>query len=110
MKTWLSLATVLMLAAACGAEPVTFTRKPEAVKDGDGVKISFAVSAPTDVEVAVLGADEKVVRHLAAGVLGGKNPPPAPLKAGQAQSIAWDGKDDFGSYHTQNRGSFEITL
>ncbi len=63
---------------------------------GKGVKIAFEVSTPTDVEVAVLGADGKVVRHLAAGVLGGKNPPPEPLKAGFAQEILWDGKDDFG--------------
>jgi hypothetical protein len=54
------------------------------------------VSAPTDVEVTVLGADGKVVRHLAAGVLGGKHLAPEPLKAGLVQEILWDSKDDFG--------------
>ncbi|MHC4914760.1 MAG: hypothetical protein ACYTGB_04645 [Planctomycetota bacterium] len=58
--------------------------------------INFTVSAPTDVEVAVLDAGGKVVRHLAAGVLGGKKAPPLPLKPGLSQGIAWDGKDDFG--------------
>ena len=37
-----------------------------------------------------------VVRHLAAGVLGADKPPPEPLKPGLSQSLAWDGKDDFG--------------
>ena len=67
-----------------------FTAKPTVVKAGDKVKIEFAVDRPTDVEVAVLGADGKVVRHLAAGVLGGKNNPPEPLKPG-LESSPWSG-------------------
>jgi DNA-binding beta-propeller fold protein YncE len=78
------------------SERVAFVQKPSATAVDKGVKIAFEVSAPTDVEVAVLGADGKVVRHLAAGVLGGKHPPPEPLKAGLAQEILWDAKDDFG--------------
>ncbi len=69
---------------------------PEAVRVGQQVKISFAVSGPTDVEVALLSADGRVARHLAAGVLGGKNPPPAPLKPGLSQELLWDGTDDDG--------------
>jgi len=57
---------------------VSFSSKPSASKAGEAVKVAFAVSAPTDVEVAVLSGDGKVVRHLAAGVLGAKNPPPEP--------------------------------
>jgi hypothetical protein len=82
--------------AALAGEGVTFTAKPAAARDGEKTKIGFAVSAPADVEVAVLGADGKIVRHLAAGVLGGKNPPAEPLKAGLVQSLQWDGKDDDG--------------
>jgi hypothetical protein len=88
--------------AAAGGEP-TFSAKPMAAKDGPstgsgpgGVKISFTVSAPTDVEVAVLDSAGKIVRHLAAGVLGAKNPPPGALKPGLAQDLEWDGKDDAG--------------
>src|SRR5262249_37901690 len=90
------------LALADGKEPNAtdklfgFLQKPTVKAAGQDFKIAFEVSAPTDVEVAVLGADGKVVRHLAAGVLGGKNPPPEPLKAGLAQEILWDLKDDFG--------------
>jgi len=80
---------------AAGGE-AQFAAQPSAEKAGDRVKIAFAVAAPTDVEVAVLGADGKVVRHLAAGVLGAKNPPPEPLKAGLSQSLEWDLRDDFG--------------
>jgi len=90
--------SVLFLGAALAGEaaaPVSFAKKTAAIKNGDRVEVSFAVSGPTDVEVAVLGADGKVVRHLAAGVLGGKNPPPEPLKAGLSQSVEWDGRDDF---------------
>ncbi len=98
------LVPALFLALACPtlagetttAAQVSFTAKPTTTKDGEKTRIAFTLSAPADVEVAVLGADGKVVRHLAAGVLGGKNPPPEPLKAGLAQSIEWDGRDDFG--------------
>ncbi|MHC4915611.1 MAG: hypothetical protein ACYTGB_08975, partial [Planctomycetota bacterium] len=78
------------------AEAVRFSAKPAAARAGEGARVTFTVSAPTDVEVAVLGADGKIVRHLAAGVVGGKGKPPAPLKAGLAQEIEWDGRDDAG--------------
>jgi hypothetical protein len=77
------------------AAPVTFATKPSAGGAGDPVKITFAVSAPTDVEVCILDAQGKEIRHLAAGVLGAKNPPPAPFVTGLAQEILWDRKDDF---------------
>jgi hypothetical protein len=72
----------------------SFTAKPEAVRVGDQVKVTFALSAATDVEVAVLDARGKVVRHLAAGLLG-KNAP-APLQKGSLkQELIWDHKDDL---------------
>jgi len=81
-------------ALAAGGE-VVFSAKPAAARDGDKVRISFAAAAPTDVEVAVLAADGKVVRHLAAGVLG-KNAPEPFKKDALAQEVVWDGKDDAG--------------
>ncbi len=97
--------TLTLLLSACGllfetalagrAAPPAFTKKPVAVRDGDTVKIDFAVNRPTDVAVFVEDARGKVVRHLVAGVLG-KNPPP-PLKADSLeQSVVWDGKADYG--------------
>jgi len=96
MRVLIALLVMLNVAVAGLAGEVSFSAQPAATKDGDKVKISFTVSAPTDVEVAVLASDGKVVRHLAAGVLGGAKPPPEPLKAGLSQTMDWDIKDDFG--------------
>jgi hypothetical protein len=96
MKTASITLGMLLAGAWAAAGEVSFATKPAAAKDGDKIKIAFAVSAPADVEVAVLGAEGKVVRHLAAGVLGGEKAPPEPLKAGLSQSLEWDGRDDLG--------------
>lgn len=70
---------------------------PVEVTRSDGkTLIAFSVKKTIDIEVSILDAKGRVVRHLAAGVLGGKNPPPAPLKPGLAQTIEWDGNDDLG--------------
>jgi hypothetical protein len=96
MRTATAVLFLLAAASTAWGGEASFSTKPTAAKDGDKVKIGFAVSAPTDVEAAMLAVDGKVVRHLAAGVLGGTKPPPEPLKAGLAQELVWDGKDDFG--------------
>lgn len=83
------------LVASGRAEEVRFSPGPTAVRTGDRVKITFALTRRTDVEVAILDAGGKVVRHLAAGVLG-RNPPPAPLRPGLFQELVWDGRDDLG--------------
>lgn len=77
------LASLLLVLIAAQAEP-------------EKRSVSFSVPKPTDVEVAILDAKGNVVRHLAAGVLGGQNPPPEPLKPGLDQTLVWDGKDDLG--------------
>ena len=58
--------------------------------------VSFSVAGPTDAAVDVLDAGGKVVRHLGAAALGGKNDPPPPFKPGLTQSIEWDLRDDAG--------------
>ncbi len=87
---------------------VKFASKPEAVKKDGKVKIAFAAGAPTDVEVSVLDAKGKVIRHLAAGVLGGKSAPPAPLKSGLEQKIEWDLKTDAGK--PASGGPFKVRV
>ncbi|HUT36047.1 MAG TPA: hypothetical protein VNE39_21345 [Planctomycetota bacterium] len=82
--------------SALAAEKATFATPPKVAREAGGARVTFAVSVPTDVEIAILDAQGKVVRHLAAGALGAQNPPPAPLKTGLEQSLSWDGKDDFG--------------
>jgi hypothetical protein len=87
-------AILIVFRVAFAAPPsATFARKPTATKTAAGVRIEFAVSAPTDVAVYVEDAAGKVVCHLAAGVLGSN--PPLPLTADSLrQSVVWDGKDD----------------
>ncbi len=93
LASLVSMALLTAVLAAAGESG--FTAKPTATRAGGGVKISFAVSAPTDVEVAILDAKGKIVRHLAAGLLGKKAP--APFKKNSlAQEVVWDGKGDYG--------------
>ncbi|MCG3181316.1 MAG: hypothetical protein BIFFINMI_03696 [Phycisphaerae bacterium] len=90
----LSAVAVLAIALPGSAAEVAFTQAPSAAREGAAVKIAFAVSAPTDVEVAIPDAGGRIVRHLAAGRLG--DAPPPPLAKGLAQSLTWDGNDDAG--------------
>ncbi|MHC4916511.1 MAG: hypothetical protein ACYTGB_13575, partial [Planctomycetota bacterium] len=72
-----------------------FAAEPKATKAAGKVKVSFAVEAATDVEVAVLDAKGNIVRHLASGLLG-KNAP-APLeKDSLKQVLEWDLRGDDG--------------
>ena len=73
----------------------TFVQAPAAAKAGNRVSITFAVSAPTDAEVAILDAKGRVARHLAAGLLG-KNAPAPFQKSSLRQRLLWDGNDDLG--------------
>jgi len=91
-----SVATLLVASVAWGATveaprhvrkdaPVRLTEEPKTRAVRGGVEITFAVSAPTDVEVAVLDAKGKVVRHLKAGLV-------TTLK----QKLGWNAMDDLG--------------
>ncbi len=73
-----------------------------------GKHLGFVLSEPTDVEVSVLNSKGEIVRHLAAGVLGAKNPPPAPLKPGLKQILEWDGNDDKGKAAQGGPFSFRV--
>src|SRR5437868_291446 len=76
---------------------VSFANKPTATAQDKAVKISFALSAPGDVTVSIIDAQKKIVRHLAAGMLGGAVDPPEPLKKGLSQALLWDRTDDAGN-------------
>jgi len=77
------------------AGEITFSSKPMITKAKGKTRITFTASAVTDGEVAILNAKGKVVRHLAAGMIGATNAA-APFKAGLTQSVEWDGCDDAG--------------
>jgi outer membrane protein assembly factor BamB len=91
---FLSCLVFCLTVSAAPAQPA-FAKKPTAVRAGEATKIEFTVDRAADVAVTIEDARGKIVRHLAAGVLG-KNAP-EPLKSDSfAQSLLWDGKDDFG--------------
>ncbi len=101
MKTRMAagLGTILLVVgamAASGGEAPSpkFAKKPVARKADGKVRIDFAVDHLTDVAVFIEDGAGKIVRHLAAGVLGDKAP--QPFKPGLSQSIEWDGKGDYG--------------
>jgi len=77
-----------LAATAVAAGDVTFTKHPSSSETREGVTVSFTVSAPTDIEVAVLDSKGAVVRHLTAGAVG---------KGDLGQSVVWDRRDDLGA-------------
>lgn len=94
----ISLSCCLLLANSIIGS--SFVVEPSVKKQADTCLITFTLDAPTDVEIAILDNNDKIVRHLAAGLLTADSSdtvaPPAPLKPGLAQQLTWDGKDDFG--------------
>jgi len=101
------LVLVLCFAPAVAWAQPTFVKKPTALRSGEQTKIEFTVDRAADVAVTIEDAKGKIVRHLAAGVLG-KNPP-EPLNADTlAQSLLWDGKNDFGKAGTG--GPFQVRV
>jgi outer membrane protein assembly factor BamB len=90
-----TIVVVLLVGTASAAESPAFTKKPTAAQSGNQLKIDFTVDRPTDVAVTVEDVQGQIIRHLAAGVLG-KNPPEPLQPNSLTQSLAWDGKDDFG--------------
>ena len=83
--------------SADSTESIRFSMPPKVTTIKSGAIVTFTVSKRTDVEVSVLDARGQVIRHLAAGVLGGENRPPSPLKPGLSQRLVWDGNDDTGN-------------
>jgi DNA-binding beta-propeller fold protein YncE len=90
-----AILAILFTGALTAGEPAAdFAKKPTGIKSGDTIKIEFTANGLTDVAVTIEDAQGKIVRHLAGGVLG-KNAP-EPLQSNtRAQSLVWDGKDDF---------------
>ena len=91
-----SCAVCVQLSALAATDNGSFKSYPMITALPVGARIAFEVAQPTDVEISVLDAGDRVVRHLAAGVLGGEFAPPEPLQKGMRQSIEWDGTDDSG--------------
>jgi hypothetical protein len=99
MRLWIGIVgssfLLLLSALQAAAEDAKFTAPPRSVREHDTIRIRFAVSRETDVAVFIEDAAGRVVRHVAAGVLG-KNAPEPLQSASRTQNIPWDGKDDTG--------------
>ena len=89
-------AVCIQLSVFAATDTGHFKSYPSIVTLPVGARITFEAAQPTDVELAVLDADDRVIRHLAAGVLGDEVAPPKPLQKGMRQSVEWDGCDDSG--------------
>jgi len=98
----------IQLSAFAVAEAAPFRSKPEIRALPLGARITFELAKPTDVEIAVVDAHGKVIRHLAAGVLGGDVTPPKPLEKGLRQSIKWDGRDN--ARNSADNGPFTVRI
>jgi DNA-binding beta-propeller fold protein YncE len=92
----LALAAVLALSTAAAGADVSLQGKPAVRSEAGGVRIEFALAAPADVEVAIVGEKGEVLRHLAAGVVGAEKAAPPLAPASCTQSLIWDRKDDEG--------------
>ncbi len=87
---------------------ITFAKPPTVKVSGGSIDISFSVSASVETEVSILNAQKKVVRHLAAGLLGDHSP--KPFQKGLSQTLRWDGKDDFGTVLKTDGCSVRVAL
>lgn len=80
-------------------EVFAFAKRPSvrSVRSDGSVRyaIAFETTAKCDATITVHDKDGKVVRRLASGVLGPNAPWPFKQDS-LAQSIEWDGRDDFG--------------
>ena len=99
MKRFVLLSSVVLLfsTAVPAVEPLQWVKRPELTFDEKAKKwyATFELDALTDVEVAlIVPVKNTVIRHLAAGVLGPKAPPPL-MANSRAQKLEWDGKDDY---------------
>jgi len=84
----------LLAGTASAAEKPSFASAPALSPAGGRKEISFSVKEPCAAAVWVEDADGKIVRRIAAGMLGPKAPPP--FQKGLVQRIAWDGRDARG--------------
>jgi hypothetical protein len=80
-----------------------FTKKPTVTRDGDTFMIRFASKGGCDATVVVEDENGRIVRHLAAGVLGPNAPEPF-RRNSLEQTVIWNSKDDTGTYLDDLRG------
>jgi len=96
-RFFVSFLAVLLSQAAAVGQTLKWVQKPELTFNERNKNwiVTFELDSLVDVEVAIVDPGKStVVRHLAAGVLGPKTPPPLVANS-RVQKIEWDGKDDY---------------
>lgn len=91
-----TIGLVIGFFVSAGLDAAVFSSGPALGKESTVLNVYFTLSEPGDVEIAVLDGSGNVVRHLAAGYLGGSKTPPPPLSAGLSQAVPWYYRDDDG--------------
>lgn len=89
--------TIFCVLFPVSASATEWVKKPSLTHDAKAGKwyAEFELDSFSDVEVAIVDpAKATVVRHLAAGVLGPKAPPPFVANS-RYQKLEWDGMDDY---------------
>ena len=92
-----AIVTVVAILFTASAPAAEWVNKPALTFDEKAGKwyATFELDTFSDVEVAIVDpAKATVVRHLAAGVLGPKAPPPFAANS-RSQKFEWDGKNDY---------------
>lgn len=99
MKSVLLSALPFLFPMTVGAgEKLQWVKMPELSYSDKTRKwhVTFETNTLCDVEVAIVDpSSSTVIRHLAAGVLGPKAPPPL-IRNSRFQKLEWDGRDDYG--------------
>ena len=109
LKSYVQPAAQAQDVAALPKRVAKFKRAPAVeVQDGKAA-IAFEVEAPVDVAVAILNAQGRTVRHLAAGQLGPKAPPPF-TSGVNVQRLLWDFTDDYGKPVPQGEYKASVAL
>lgn len=89
------LTIIAVLAGILAAAPLFVQEPVITVNPSGGYWIEFQLSEAIDIDVSVVDtATDKVVRHVAAGLLGANAPAPL-AKDSLHQKLAWDGTDDL---------------
>lgn len=107
-RVWTAGLVVLWMAGAALAGG-SFSQPPAVTQDDGKTILTFTVAEATDVTVTVRDAAGGAVRHLAAGRLGPKAPPPLQADA-LKQRLVWDGADDAGRPVGPGRYRVEVAL
>ncbi|MGQ9663628.1 MAG: hypothetical protein ACUVWX_15050 [Kiritimatiellia bacterium] len=109
MNNFLTAFFLASLVGGADSQVPAFRSQPTAKLVGQSVLIEFEVSAPRDIAVSIEQPDGKIVRHLAAGVLGTNAPPPLE-KGSLCQRLVWDGCDDLGRRVTRKSLRVRVAL